>query len=68
LALLEPEDPSFFDGIEPMELGELPDLRDKVYVCGFPIGGDELSISEGWYKTMPFARNNPSSFRGCKSH
>jgi len=21
--------------------------RDKVYVCGFPVGGDEISIPEG---------------------
>jgi len=28
-------------------MGELPDIRDKVYVCGFPVGGDEISISEG---------------------
>jgi hypothetical protein len=28
-------------------MGELPDLRDQVYVCGFPVGGDEISISEG---------------------
>ena len=51
LALLEPEDPTFLEGIKPIELGELPDLRDKVYVCGFPIGGDELSISEGAEKS-----------------
>ena len=25
----------------------LPLLRDKVFVLGFPIGGDELSITEG---------------------
>ena len=28
-------------------MGDLPDLRDQVYVCGFPVGGDEISISEG---------------------
>ncbi|ELR17558.1 trypsin domain containing protein [Acanthamoeba castellanii str. Neff] len=47
LALLEPEDPSLFADITPLEMGELPDLRDQVYVCGFPVGGDEISISEG---------------------
>jgi hypothetical protein len=39
----------FFYSIDiiPLEMGELPDLRDQVYVCGFPVGGDEISISEG---------------------
>jgi S1-C subfamily serine protease len=47
LALLEVEDSSFTRGIEPAELGELPELRDRVSVAGFPVGGDELSITEG---------------------
>lgn len=49
LALLELDkaDEAFLDGIEPAELGDLPNLRDKVYVAGFPIGGEELSITEG---------------------
>jgi len=49
LALLELEadDPTFYQGIDPMDIGELPHLRDKVYVAGFPVGGEELSITEG---------------------
>lgn len=47
LAILKVEDQSFFSGTSPIELGELPKIRNKVYVCGFPVGGDKLSITEG---------------------
>jgi S1-C subfamily serine protease len=47
LALLTLRDPSFLAGIEPAELGDLPDLRDRVAVIGFPVGGEEISITEG---------------------
>ena len=39
-----------FEGVEPMPIAPedaLPSLRDKVYVLGFPVGGIELSITEG---------------------
>jgi S1-C subfamily serine protease len=47
LALLTVDNPSFFSGVKPLTLGTLPRMRDKVAVYGFPIGGDELSITEG---------------------
>ncbi len=47
LAILSVDDPTFFEGITPLEFGELPNLRDKVIVIGFPLGGDKLSITEG---------------------
>ncbi|TNE45468.1 MAG: serine protease [Deltaproteobacteria bacterium] len=47
LALLCVEDESFFRDIDPAQLGELPHFRDKVSVVGFPMGGEELSITEG---------------------
>jgi S1-C subfamily serine protease len=47
LALLATEDDTFFEGTEPVEFGELPERRDKVAVYGFPVGGNELSITEG---------------------
>ena len=47
LAILKVKDQTFFSGTSPITLGELPRIRDKVYVCGFPIGGDKLSITEG---------------------
>ena len=47
LALLEIEDDHFTDDIEPAALGDFPSRSDKVTVIGFPIGGEEVSITEG---------------------
>jgi S1-C subfamily serine protease len=47
LALLEIEDPQFTKDIGLPVIGELCDLQDEVSVVGFPIGGDEISITEG---------------------
>jgi S1-C subfamily serine protease len=47
LALLDVDDAEFFAGTEPIPIGTLPSLRDRVSVCGYPIGGERLSITEG---------------------
>ncbi len=47
LAVLTVDDPKFFQGTQPVKFGDLPYLRDKVAVYGFPVGGEELSITEG---------------------
>lgn len=50
LALLSCMEDNSFEEIKPMELSEpdtLPSLREKVHVLGFPVGGDEVSITEG---------------------
>jgi S1-C subfamily serine protease len=47
LALLAVEDKAFFKNTQSLELGQLPELGDKVTVYGFPVGGDKLSITEG---------------------
>ncbi len=47
LALLSVDDPTFFEGAEPLAYGSLPSLGDRVKVMGYPIGGDRLSITEG---------------------
>ncbi len=47
LALLQVADPFLMDGMEPASLGELPSLRSRVSVVGYPVGGEEISITEG---------------------
>ena len=47
VAVLKVKDPEFFEGTIPVQFGDLPAQRDKVAVYGFPVGGDELSITEG---------------------
>ena len=47
LAILTVDAPGFFDGIPPMELAELPPLQSSVSVIGYPVGGDNVSITSG---------------------
>ncbi len=47
VALLEVDDPSFFEGSLPVTFGDLPRRQDRVAVYGFPMGGEQLSITEG---------------------
>jgi len=48
LALLEVIEPAdFLSDITPAEIGDMPKLRDEVAVVGYPVGGEEISITEG---------------------
>ena len=48
LALMTVKDPDFWRGIKPIVLAErLPALQDVVTVVGFPVGGDNLAITQG---------------------
>jgi len=47
LALLRVADPDALADVEPAEIGALPRRRDPISVVGFPVGGEELSITEG---------------------
>lgn len=47
LAIIEPEEPSFFDGMEPLEIGDLPPVRSTVITYGYPAGGEQISYTRG---------------------
>jgi len=47
LALLTFAEPDKAPKLEPLELGELPHLRDKVVTIGYPMGGIQVSYTEG---------------------
>ncbi|MBN2025072.1 MAG: trypsin-like peptidase domain-containing protein [Pirellulales bacterium] len=48
LALVTVDDESFFDNRPAVPLAEaIPDMKATVNVYGYPIGGDQLSITEG---------------------
>ncbi|MBI5772162.1 MAG: trypsin-like peptidase domain-containing protein [Verrucomicrobia bacterium] len=47
LAVLEPEDAAFFDGLEPLEIGELAKVRSTVVTYGYPAGGEQISYTRG---------------------
>lgn len=47
LALVRVEDPSFMDGVIPMEIGETPHVQDDVLAVGYPLGGEDISYTRG---------------------
>ena len=47
LALVEVNDKSFFDHTVPQAFGGLPHRQDGVVVYGYPVGGDEISTTQG---------------------
>ncbi|WP_319381342.1 trypsin-like peptidase domain-containing protein [Thiomicrorhabdus sp.] len=47
LALLQLQNSDFFKNINPLELGTLPKMGDQVTALGYPMGGDELSTTQG---------------------
>ncbi len=47
LAILTVDDPNFFKNITPLAIGTLPDMQSSVSVLGYPIGGDNISVTEG---------------------
>ncbi|KAJ4826324.1 Protease Do-like 9 [Turnera subulata] len=47
IALLTVSDDEFWEGVSPVDFGELPALQDAVTVVGYPIGGDTISVTSG---------------------
>ncbi|KAI3784754.1 hypothetical protein L1987_43859 [Smallanthus sonchifolius] len=47
IAMLTVSDNEFWEGISPLEFGDLPALQDAVTVVGYPIGGDTISVTSG---------------------
>ena len=47
LAILKLKSPKQLTDIQPLTLGELPDVHQEVTVYGYPVGGQALSITKG---------------------
>lgn len=47
LALLAVDDEAFWQDLPPLELVDVPPLQSSVCVCGYPTGGDSLSVTAG---------------------
>ncbi len=47
LALITVDEEGFFNDLEPLALGELPEPQREVSVFGYPMGGKSLSITKG---------------------
>jgi S1-C subfamily serine protease len=54
LALLTVEDDAFWEGLEALPLGEIPQLQDAVTVVGYPTGGDNISVTGGVVSRVDF--------------
>lgn len=52
IALLTVKDDEFWEGVSPVEFGDLPALQDAVTVVGYPIGGDTISVTSGVVSRM----------------
>ncbi len=63
LALLEVLDEQFFDSVPALELGSMPELQQEVFVYGFPLGGDMMSITKGVISRIEHQRYTHSSGR-----
>ncbi|KAF7809555.1 protease Do-like 10, mitochondrial [Senna tora] len=47
LAILIIESEEFWDGMNALELGDIPFLQEAVAVVGYPQGGDNISVTKG---------------------
>jgi len=54
LALLSVDEPSFFKGTKPLNIGPVPELESTVSVFGYPIGGERLSVTRGIVSRIDF--------------
>ncbi|OWM71569.1 hypothetical protein CDL15_Pgr005756 [Punica granatum] len=52
IAMLTVSSDEFWEGLTPVEFGELPALQDAVTVVGYPIGGDTISVTSGVVSRM----------------
>ena len=47
LALVTVSDPAFFTDTLPLSFGPLPQINTTVQTCGFPMGGQQVSMTKG---------------------
>ncbi|GAV72580.1 Trypsin domain-containing protein [Cephalotus follicularis] len=52
IAMLTVSNDEFWEGVSPVEFGDLPALQDAVTVVGYPIGGDTISVTSGVVSRM----------------
>jgi len=78
LALLEPVGhPSFFEGLTEIKVGDMPKRGDRIFVCGYPIGGEEVGLPHSpffsfgesvvnWLTHPPLSSSSTFSYRLLK--
>ena len=74
LAVLTVEDDDFWQGVNALELGSVPNLQEVVTVVGFPQGGDNICVTRGVVSRLDIQVRSCTScplgarFRGPRSH
>src|SRR5439155_65426 len=56
LALLTVANPNYFKNVEPLTIGGVPQLRASVSAVGFPVGADQLSVTDGIVSRVSYRR------------
>lgn len=56
LALLTVDDPAFWEGLEALRFGSVPNLQDEVICVGYPTGGDNISVTQGIVSRVAVAK------------
>ncbi len=54
LAILGVSDPHYLKNVEPLALGGIPRLRSPVTTVGYPLGGDQISMTDGVVNRISF--------------
>lgn len=65
LAIVIPDDKSFFNNSPPLQFDKIPKLHSTVSAIGYPIGGERLSITRGVVSRIEFVLYSHS---GLDSH
>ena len=65
LALIEAEDGSHFEKLQPLDFGGIPRLNTEVIAIGYPIGGERMSVTRGVVSRIDF---RPFSHTSVDSH
>lgn len=60
VAMVGVEDEKFWEGLDPLEFGDIPLLEEDVVVVGFPTGGDNVSVTRGVVSRVDIQRYNHS--------
>lgn len=55
LAILTVKDPRAFRGVKALDFGPLPKLHSPVITVGYPMGGDQISITQGVVSRLGFS-------------
>ncbi|MFT5127217.1 MAG: S1-C subfamily serine protease [Rhodothermales bacterium] len=61
LAVLAVDDPKFFEGTIPLDIGGIPAMHSTVTAFGYPIGGERMSVTRGIVSRIEFQAYSHSS-------